>query len=60
MAGLRERLEKVLAEHQRESGLHMIGGRERLIQRLLKELGSGPQAQMSAENSSGEQNGACC
>lgn len=60
MADLRERLEKVLAEHQRESGLHMIGGRERLIQRLLNELGSAPQAPVAAESSAGEQNGACC
>jgi len=58
MENLRERLEKVLAEHQRESGLHMIGGREQLIQRLLKELASaGPR---SSENGPAEQNGACC
>jgi hypothetical protein len=38
MDELREKLQKVLAEHQRESGLHMIGGCERLIQRLLREL----------------------
>jgi hypothetical protein len=60
MDSLRERLERVLAEHQRESGLHMIGGRERLIQRLLKELAAAPQASLSAEGNSSEQNGACC
>ena len=38
MDELREKLQKVLAEHQRESGLHTIGGCERLIQRLLQEL----------------------
>jgi len=38
MDELREKLQKVLAEHQRESGLHMIGGCERLIQRLLQAL----------------------
>jgi hypothetical protein len=59
MDGLRERLEKVLAEHQRESGLHMIGGRERLIQRLLKELDSTPLGCASSD-SNAEQNGACC
>jgi hypothetical protein len=59
MADLRERLEKVLAEHQRESGLHMIGGRERLIQRLLKELESAQPAPVSDGNPA-EQNGACC
>lgn len=58
MNDLRERLEKVLAEHQRESGLHMIGGRERLIQRLLQELASA--RTVSPESNSVEQNGACC
>jgi len=42
MDELREKLEKVLAEHQKESGLHMIGGCEKLIQRLLFELRSAP------------------
>jgi len=54
---LRERLEKVLAEHQRENGSHMIGGRERLVQRLLEELRSSPS---SLDNSPGGLNGACC
>jgi len=58
MENLRERLEKVLAEHQRESGLHMIGGRERLIQRLLQELARA--RPVSPESGAGEQNGACC
>jgi len=58
MENLRERLEKVLAEHQRESGLHMIGGRERLIQRLLQELATAHS--VSRENNPVEQNGACC
>jgi hypothetical protein len=57
MDNLRQKLEKVLAEHQRESGLHMIGGREQLIQRLLKELAVGP---ASSDNGPAEQNGACC
>ena len=30
-----ESLSKLLAEHQHESGLHMIGGRKRLMERLL-------------------------
>jgi len=57
MDNLRERLEKVLAEHQRENGSHMIGGRERLVQRLLEALRSSPS---SLDNSPGELNGACC
>ncbi len=28
-------LSKLLDEHQHESGLHMIGGRKRLIERLM-------------------------
>jgi len=42
MDELREKLRRIMAEHQRESGLHMIGGCEKLIQRLLQELGSAP------------------
>jgi hypothetical protein len=30
-----ENLSKLLDEHQHESGLHMIGGRKRLLERLL-------------------------
>jgi hypothetical protein len=60
MADLRERLEKVLAEHQRESGLHVVGGRERLIQRLLQELVSSAPAQSSPDSNPAERNGACC
>ncbi|HZQ21413.1 MAG TPA: hypothetical protein VFA89_01155 [Terriglobales bacterium] len=33
---LKESLSKVLEEHQHESGLHMIGGRQRLIDRLVQ------------------------
>jgi hypothetical protein len=50
MDELREKLQKVLAEPQRESGLHMIGGCERLIQRLLAELRPAQLGQGVAEN----------
>jgi len=33
---LKESLSKVLEEHQHESGLHVIGGRHRLIDRLVQ------------------------
>jgi len=33
---IKESLNKVLEEHQHESGLHMIGGRNRLIDRLVQ------------------------
>ena len=35
MSELEARLEHILQEHQQESGLHMIGGRRRLVTRLL-------------------------
>ena len=34
MTNLEQGLNKVLEEHQQESGLHMIGGRRRLVDRL--------------------------
>jgi len=58
MDELREKLQKILAEHQRESGLHMIGGCERLIQRLLQELRSVP-VEGASDNSLREPQGGC-
>jgi len=60
MENLRQKLEKELAEHQRESGLHVIGGRNRLIQRLLNVMEPMVQEHPPSENDSAEQNGACC
>jgi len=59
MDELREKLKKILAEHQRESGLHMIGGCEKLIQRLLQELRSAPPSQGVSESHLTEPNGGC-
>jgi hypothetical protein len=59
MDELREKLRKVLAEHQRESGLHMIGGCERLIERLFEELRSMPLGQGATERSLSEPNRGC-
>ena len=36
MSELETKLNQVLEEHQHESGLHMIGGRRRLLDRLVK------------------------
>ena len=36
MPELKESLNRVLEEHQHESGLHIIGGRRRLIDRLAE------------------------
>ena len=36
MTELESKLNNILEEHQHESGLHMIGGRRRLIERLAQ------------------------
>lgn len=36
MTDLESKLNNLLEEHQHESGLHMIGGRRRLIDRLVQ------------------------
>ena len=36
MTELEAKLNNILEEHQHESGLHMIGGRRRLIERLAQ------------------------
>jgi hypothetical protein len=36
MSELENKLNNILEEHQHESGLHMIGGRRRLIERLAQ------------------------
>lgn len=36
MTQLEENLSKILEEHQHESGLHVIGGRRRLMDRLVE------------------------
>jgi len=36
MTQLEENLNKILEEHQHESGLHVIGGRRRLMDRLVE------------------------
>ena len=60
MENLKEKLEKTLEEHQRESGLHMIGGRERLVARLLKVLDSPMHDRGSANSGASDEGGRCC
>jgi hypothetical protein len=36
MTELENKINHILEEHQHESGLHMIGGRRRLIDRLVQ------------------------
>lgn len=60
MEDLREKLESELTEHQRESSLHVIGGRDRLIQRLLNALGPLVEGPQTSEPDPANQHGACC
>jgi hypothetical protein len=53
-------LEKTLEEHQRESGLHMIGGREQLVARLLKVLDPPARGTGNADCTSSDEDGRCC
>ncbi len=36
MSNLEQELNRVLEEHRHESGLHMIGGQRRLVDRLVQ------------------------
>jgi hypothetical protein len=60
MENLKEKLEKTLEEHQRESGLHMIGGRERLVARLLKVLDPPAHAAENTDRVQSDEDGRCC
>ena len=43
MTDLEHKINHILEEHQHESGLHMIGGRRRLIDRLVEFIEQGRQ-----------------
>jgi hypothetical protein len=60
MENLKEKLEKTLEEHQRESGLHVIGGRERLVARLLKVLNRSFDNTGNADHIPSDEEGRCC
>jgi hypothetical protein len=60
MENLKEKLEETLEEHQRESGLHMIGGRERLVARLLKVLDPPLRGAANAAPVPSDEDGRCC
>jgi len=45
MTDLENKINHILEEHQHESGLHMIGGRRRLIDRLVQFFEEGQQTQ---------------
>jgi hypothetical protein len=52
MTELETKINHILEEHQHESGLHMIGGRRRLIDRLVKFFEEDLKAQGKADASS--------
>jgi len=55
MTDLENKLNNLLEEHQHESGLHMIGGRRRLIDRLVQFFEQDvKKAEVSAQSSSRE------
>jgi hypothetical protein len=51
MTDLERNLSKVLEEHRHESGLHIIGGQQRLIDRLVQFFQEGPWENRDAKNS---------
>ena len=48
MSDLEANLNKILEEHQHESGLHVIGGRRRLIDRLVEFFEETPKIRASS------------
>jgi hypothetical protein len=55
MTDLEHKINNILEEHQHESGLHMIGGRRRLIDRLVQfyeEQSFGSDRQTESQSSS--------
>ncbi|HZR63646.1 MAG TPA: hypothetical protein VFA85_00780 [Terriglobales bacterium] len=54
MTELETKINNILEEHQHESGLHMIGGRRRLIERLAQFLEEDRQQSQQAAPSSRE------
>ena len=57
MTELEHKINHILEEHQHESGLHMIGGRRRLIDRLVEFIEQGPQCEaQSASQASTREN----
>jgi len=48
MSELEVNLSKILEEHQHESGLHVIGGRKKLIERLVQFFEDAPKPRGSS------------
>lgn len=56
MTELETKLNHLLEEHQHESGLHMIGGRRRLIDRLVQFFEEGRKSETQKASSSSREN----
>jgi len=56
MTDLESKLNNLLEEHQHESGLHMIGGRRRLIDRLVQFFEQDIKKQEKANQSGSREN----
>lgn len=56
MTELENKLNNLLEEHQHESGLHMIGGRRRLIDRLVQFFEEGHKTENQAASSGSREN----
>lgn len=54
MSELESDLNKILTDHQHESGLHVIGGRQKLIDRLVRFFEDTPKSQQPAAKASKE------
>jgi len=54
MSELETNLSKILEEHQHESGLHVIGGRRKLIDRLVQFFEEAPKLKASNAGTSKE------
>jgi hypothetical protein len=54
MTELENKLNNILEEHQHESGLHMIGGRRRLVDRLVQFVEEETHIQQTARDLSRE------
>ena len=54
MTELENKLNNILEEHQHESGLHMIGGRRRLLERLAQFVEEDVKQEQAAQSSSHE------
>ena len=51
MSELEQNLNKILEEHQHESSLHVIGGRRRLIDRLVQFFEEGSNSNRESSSS---------